>query len=202
MPNGVGSGTPFAQIRRDHRPEMVHPAANRLVGDRNPALGEQIFDVAKAQCEPEIEPDRLLNDLGREPVSVVADFRHRLGYRTDRAVASPKRRDNTGGTYGDGSVDYEPSLGATEDIDQRKAWKQPETWTIDGEAQGTEDDLVRPNRTLEEENAKRAAVQEAVGRLTELTGARAYGGAYGRMRFYNRDEIRMIDGVRVVGVSR
>jgi hypothetical protein len=43
------------------------------------AFREQILDVAEAQCEPEIEPDRLMNDLGRETVSVVADFLHHLG---------------------------------------------------------------------------------------------------------------------------
>ena len=31
--------------------------------DRDPALGEQILDVAKAEGEQEIEPDRLVNDL-------------------------------------------------------------------------------------------------------------------------------------------
>jgi hypothetical protein len=37
---------------------------------------QQIFDVAKAQCEPEIEPDRLLDDLGREAVATIADLGH------------------------------------------------------------------------------------------------------------------------------
>ena len=53
---------------------MVDPAADRLVGDRDAALRQQIFDVAKAQGEPEIEPDRLLDDLRREPVPIVAVF--------------------------------------------------------------------------------------------------------------------------------
>jgi hypothetical protein len=29
------------------------------------ALREQILDVTKAECEPEIEPNRLMYDLGR-----------------------------------------------------------------------------------------------------------------------------------------
>src|ERR1019366_10429958 len=62
-----------------------------------PAFRQQIFDVAKAQCEPEIEPDRLLDDLRREPVPAVADFLHPLGYRTASGTASPKRRDNASG---------------------------------------------------------------------------------------------------------
>src|ERR1700721_1174628 len=41
MPGGVGFGTAFAQVRRDHRPEMVHPAADRVVGDRDAALRQK-----------------------------------------------------------------------------------------------------------------------------------------------------------------
>src|ERR1035438_5968109 len=47
-----------------------------------------------SSAEPEIEPDRLMNDLGRETVSAVADCLHRLRYRAARATASLKRRDN------------------------------------------------------------------------------------------------------------
>jgi hypothetical protein len=48
-----------SQIRRDDRTEMVHPAADGLVAHGNPALSEQILDVAQAEREPEIQPDRL-----------------------------------------------------------------------------------------------------------------------------------------------
>src|SRR5271166_2330660 len=72
------SGTALAQMRCDDRPEMIHPASDCLVRNCNPALGEQIFDVTKAKREPEIEPDRLVNYLRREPISGVADFRHAL----------------------------------------------------------------------------------------------------------------------------
>ena len=33
-----------------------------------------VFDVAEAEREPEVQPNRLLNDLRREPVARVADF--------------------------------------------------------------------------------------------------------------------------------
>jgi hypothetical protein len=39
------------------------PAARGLVRDRDPALCEQILDVTKADCEPQIEPNRLMYDL-------------------------------------------------------------------------------------------------------------------------------------------
>ena len=50
-------------MRGDHRPEVVHPAAHGPVRDRDAALREQILDVTKAECEPEIEPNRLMYDL-------------------------------------------------------------------------------------------------------------------------------------------
>jgi hypothetical protein len=76
MPSRVRLRTALAQPPSDHRPEVVHPAAHGLVRDRNPALSEQILDVTKAEREPEIDPDRLMYDLRREPISGVADFPH------------------------------------------------------------------------------------------------------------------------------
>ena len=59
---------------------MVHPAPNGLVGYRDAALRQQIFDVAKTQGESEIEPDRVLNDLRREPLLAVTDFLQHQGF--------------------------------------------------------------------------------------------------------------------------
>jgi hypothetical protein len=56
-------GTALAEMRGDYRPQVVQPAAHGLVRDRDPLLREQILDVTKAECEPEIEPNR----LGRPP---------------------------------------------------------------------------------------------------------------------------------------
>jgi hypothetical protein len=89
-----GFGPTLAQIGCDRLPEMVHPAPDCFIGDRNAAFRQQIFDIAEAQGEPKIEPDCLMNDLGRELVSVVADFLHRLGYRAAKEIASPKQYDN------------------------------------------------------------------------------------------------------------
>ena len=49
MPSRMGFGSAFAQVRCDHRPEMVHPAPDGLIGDHDPAFRQQIFDVAEAQ---------------------------------------------------------------------------------------------------------------------------------------------------------
>jgi hypothetical protein len=69
MPDGVGLRPSSAQVRCDHRPEMVHPAAHSLVGHQDPTLSQQILDVAKAQGESNMKPDRLLDDFGREAVA-------------------------------------------------------------------------------------------------------------------------------------
>src|SRR3984893_12713501 len=83
MPSGpstptsrMGFGSAFAQVRCDHRPEVVHPAPDGLIGDHDPAFRQQIFDVAEAQREPNIKPDRLLDDFGREAVAAIADLGH------------------------------------------------------------------------------------------------------------------------------
>jgi hypothetical protein len=50
--------------------------------------------VAKAQGEPQIEPDCPLDDFSREPVAFVANFPHPLGYLTEGEAASSNRCDN------------------------------------------------------------------------------------------------------------
>ena len=60
----VGLGSAFAKISRDLGSKMVHPARDGLVGDHDGTFRQQIFDVAKAQCEPDIEPNRLLDNFG------------------------------------------------------------------------------------------------------------------------------------------
>jgi hypothetical protein len=51
--------TVLAQMRGDRWTEVVHPAAYGFVRDHDPTLREQILDVTKAECEPEIKPNRL-----------------------------------------------------------------------------------------------------------------------------------------------
>src|SRR6478672_4310644 len=92
MPDCMRLGTALAQFRCNDRSEMIYPASDCLVRNCNSALGEQILDVTKAEREPEIEPDRLVDDLRREPISGVADFRHAL------RLPSRRRRDNAPST--------------------------------------------------------------------------------------------------------
>ncbi len=68
MPDRMRFGTALAQFRRYDRPEMIYQASDCLVRNCNSALGEQILDVTIAEREPEIEPDRLVNDLRRADI--------------------------------------------------------------------------------------------------------------------------------------
>ena len=44
VPSRMGFGSAFAQVRCDHRPEMVHPAPDGLIAEHDPAFRQQIFD--------------------------------------------------------------------------------------------------------------------------------------------------------------
>jgi hypothetical protein len=57
------------------RPELLCSVADRFVGDNDPTLLQQFFDQAQAQWEPEIEPDRVRDNLGWETMALVADGR-------------------------------------------------------------------------------------------------------------------------------
>src|SRR3977135_2926877 len=45
-----------------NRAEFQNPAPHRLIGDIETAFGEELFHVAVAQGEPEIKPNRMLDD--------------------------------------------------------------------------------------------------------------------------------------------
>src|SRR6516162_8113260 len=62
----LGRGRRWRSRPRDRGAELQHPPAHRFVGDIEPAFGQQFLDIEVAQGESEIEPDRVLDDLGRE----------------------------------------------------------------------------------------------------------------------------------------
>ena len=77
-PSHVGFQRALSQVGRDPRFDMVHSTPNRLVRHRHSAFRQQIFDVTQAEGEPEVEPDRLVDNLGRKTIPAVADFLHHL----------------------------------------------------------------------------------------------------------------------------
>jgi hypothetical protein len=52
--------------------EFSAPFPNRLVGDDNATSGQQLFHIPVAEAEPEIQPDRVADDLGGEAVVLIA----------------------------------------------------------------------------------------------------------------------------------
>jgi hypothetical protein len=70
---------------------VLRQASDCLVGDYDSTFREQILDVSEAQCAPEIEQNRLLKDLGREPITRVAYLRHHNGSRHARRAAALNR---------------------------------------------------------------------------------------------------------------
>jgi hypothetical protein len=78
-----------AKIGRDRGSKMVHPAAHGLIGHQDPTLSQQILDVAEAQSEPDIKPDRLLDDFGREAVAAIADPGHHRWLRLNVIDGKP-----------------------------------------------------------------------------------------------------------------
>ena len=79
------------------------------------------------------------------PAPVPADLRRRLEAAIDRLIAAVDALDEPGMDLEDGHDAEEefdePSLGATEALDQRAAWREGGA-VLDGEATGTEDDLA------------------------------------------------------------
>jgi hypothetical protein len=65
-----------AQPSRNWRAELQHPTPHRFIGDVEPAFGEQFLHVAVAQREAELEPDCMLDDLGRKTMAAIAERSH------------------------------------------------------------------------------------------------------------------------------
>jgi len=53
------------------RNEFDIPQSNELVADRDSALGHEIFDITSTQMKAVIEPDNVLDDFSRKPVTLV-----------------------------------------------------------------------------------------------------------------------------------
>jgi hypothetical protein len=69
MPIRIGL-TPHGQkASRIARTEGHDPSPNRLVGHIDPTLGEQLLDIAVAEREPEIDPDRVLDNLSGKAIA-------------------------------------------------------------------------------------------------------------------------------------
>src|SRR5271167_2847394 len=68
-----------AKFSAEQWPELRYPSPHRLVGDIQPTLREQIFDVAIAERETEIEPNGVPDDRRRKLMAGKRD-RHAPSY--------------------------------------------------------------------------------------------------------------------------
>ena len=57
--------------------ERSTPPSDRLIGDRDASLGQEVLNIPKTEAEAKVEPDSVRDDVGRESIAVVA------GRRTD-----------------------------------------------------------------------------------------------------------------------
>jgi hypothetical protein len=70
-------------------PELQNPPPHRLIGDIEPAFSEELFHVAVAQCEPQIKPDRVLDDRRREAMPSVGELIHAGAYPAGSPALTP-----------------------------------------------------------------------------------------------------------------
>jgi hypothetical protein len=54
--------------------KLPAPGSNRFVRHRNTTLGEKILDIAKAQRQPMVQPNRVADDFGRKAVVSIQRF--------------------------------------------------------------------------------------------------------------------------------
>jgi hypothetical protein len=77
MPSSGWPRTPGAEPPRVDWTEMRYSSTDRLVGDDDPALGEEILDIPEAECEAQVQPNGVLDDGWRELITAVAQCLHR-----------------------------------------------------------------------------------------------------------------------------
>ena len=70
MPARTGARTAAAKIAGDQPPELQKPASYGLVRHVDAAFSKQILDIPKRKREPSVEPNRVLDDLGRKTMTL------------------------------------------------------------------------------------------------------------------------------------
>src|SRR5260221_2242687 len=76
VPTGTGARSTAPQSLGEGGPELQHPAPDRLVGEIDATLGQEILHVSVTQGEAHVQPDSVLDDNGRELVAGVRDRQH------------------------------------------------------------------------------------------------------------------------------
>jgi hypothetical protein len=63
VPVIAGPGTSTAQVSGDDGSKLQEPTSDSLVGDIQTSFGEHLLNIAEAQGEPGIQPDRMAGDF-------------------------------------------------------------------------------------------------------------------------------------------
>jgi hypothetical protein len=71
MPLIARLGASAPQLIGIDLPELPAPIAHRFVRQQNAAFCHELFDIAVAQAKPEVEPDTVADDFGRESVALI-----------------------------------------------------------------------------------------------------------------------------------
>ena len=79
MPLAAGLKPPMPELLRIGLAELATPLADGFIRDGDATGKQQFFHIAVAQPEPEIEPDRRADNLGREPMALVGRLVQAVG---------------------------------------------------------------------------------------------------------------------------
>jgi hypothetical protein len=90
MPMRSRPRTSAAKFLGEQLPELKHPSPDRFIRDIQPALSQQILDIAEAEGEAKIQPHRVPNDVRWK---LVASKRDRC--RSPSFDADPKSRESS-----------------------------------------------------------------------------------------------------------
>jgi hypothetical protein len=71
MPLVASSYSSSTQSCGEAGAELRAPLADRLVADNDPAFGEEILNVTKAEMKPKVQPHSVSDDFGREAVAPI-----------------------------------------------------------------------------------------------------------------------------------
>ena len=77
VPRVPEAPTPVPEPSGIRAAERATPPSDRLIGDRDAPLGQQVLDVTKTQAEAKVQSDGARDDVGRETIAVVAGCRTR-----------------------------------------------------------------------------------------------------------------------------
>ena len=68
VPSGTCGRRSASEIVRNLRSEFVCPVSDRFIAEFDAAFCQQFLDIAKAQRESKVQPNRLSDNIGRKPM--------------------------------------------------------------------------------------------------------------------------------------